>query len=104
MTADSTMTGHGGAARAEGSTTRVHVRGRAAWVLAVAATVLPGFAAIAQPATAAPATSDAGYHIYAHGFMSNGIVGFNASDTGQPTQIPGRAPTGVPNWPARSVA
>ncbi len=93
------MTGHGGAARAEGSTTRVRVRGRAGWVLAVAATVLPGFAAIAQPATAAPAASDAGYHIYAPGFMSDGIVGFNASDTGQPTPIPGRAPTGVPNWP-----
>ncbi|MEU6563412.1 lactonase family protein [Nocardia nova] len=97
MTTDSTMTGHGEPARAAGSTARIRVRTGLA--LALAAAVLPGLAAAARPAAAAPAASDAGYHIYAHGFMSDGIAGFDASDTGQPAPIPGRTPTGFPNWP-----
>ncbi|MFF3574431.1 hypothetical protein [Nocardia jiangxiensis] len=64
-----------------------------------AATVLPGFTVAAQPAQAAPTASGSGYHIYAHGMLSDGVVGFNASDIGQPTPIAGRAPTGVPDWP-----
>ncbi|MCP2294511.1 6-phosphogluconolactonase [Nocardia amikacinitolerans] len=84
MTSDSTSTG--------GSGTR---RARAGWVLALAATVLPGFTA-----TATSATADAdGYHIYAHGFLSNGIVGYNASDTDQPTPIQGKPMPGALNWP-----
>ncbi|MFC8381317.1 lactonase family protein [Nocardia sp. NPDC057272] len=84
MTSDSTSTGGSGIRRA-----------RAGWVLALAATVLPGFTATAQPAAA----DSAGYHIYAHGFLSDGIVGYNASDSGQPTPIAGRATPGSLNWP-----
>ncbi|MGM7648421.1 lactonase family protein [Nocardia sp. JW2] len=84
MTSDSTSTG--------GSGTR---RARAGWVLALAATVLPGFTATVTPAVADPG----GYHIYAHGFLSDGVAGYNVTDTGRPTPIPGRVPTGLPNWP-----
>ncbi|MFI6572317.1 lactonase family protein [Nocardia fluminea] len=84
MTSDSTSTG--------GSGTR---RARAGWVLALAATVLPGFTVTAQPAAA----DSVGYHIYAHGFLSDGIAGYNASDSGQPTPIAGRATPGSLNWP-----
>ncbi|MFI8975433.1 lactonase family protein [Nocardia asteroides] len=70
-------------------------RRRAGWILALAAAVLPGFVA-AQPAAA---EQDSGYFLYAHGFLSNGIVGYHASDTGQPVPVPGRAESGVPNWP-----
>ncbi|MFI7529298.1 lactonase family protein [Nocardia salmonicida] len=84
MTSDSMSTGGSGIRRA-----------RAGWVLALAATVLPGFTATAQPAAA----DSAGYHIYAHGFLSDGIAGYNASDTGQPTPIASRAPSGMLNWP-----
>ncbi len=64
-------------------------------VLAVAATILPGFTAAAQPAVADASE----YRIYMHGFMSDGVVGYNASDAGPPTPI-GRTPTGPPpNWP-----
>ncbi|WP_084476251.1 lactonase family protein [Nocardia ignorata] len=84
MTSDSTSTG--------GSGTR---RARAGWVLALAATVLPGFTATATPAAA----DSSGYHIYAHGFLSNGIAGFNASDTGQPTPVAGKPMPGALNWP-----
>ncbi len=66
---------------------------RAAWALALAATVLPGF--LAHPAAA----DSAGYHIYAHGFLSDGIAGYHAADTGQPTPIGARVPSGVLNWP-----
>ncbi|GEM31278.1 hypothetical protein NN3_22850 [Nocardia neocaledoniensis NBRC 108232] len=69
-------------------------RRRAGWAITVAAAVLPGFA-VATPAVA----DDTGYFIYAHGFLSNGIVGYSASDTGQPVPVPGRAESGVPNWP-----
>ncbi|MEV6218093.1 beta-propeller fold lactonase family protein [Nocardia sp. NPDC051833] len=82
MTSDSTSTG--------GSGTR-----RAAWALALAATVLPGFTATAHPASA----DTAGYHIYAHGFLSDGIAGYHASDTGQPAPIGARVPSGAFNWP-----
>ncbi|MGA4792109.1 lactonase family protein [Nocardia sp. AB354] len=97
MTTDSTVTGHEGM-RVVGANTGTVRTGRTGWGMAIAATVVLGFAAAAQPAVAAPAASDAGYHIYAHGFMSDGIVGFSASDTGQPIPIPGRAATGMPNW------
>lgn len=84
MTSDSPSTGG----------VRTH-RARAGWVLALAAVVLPGFTAAAQPAAAV----SSGYHIYAHGFLSNGIAGYNASDTGQPAPIAARVPSGVLNWP-----
>ncbi|MFG3618692.1 lactonase family protein [Nocardia sp. NPDC047654] len=84
MTSDSMSKG--------GSGTR---RARAGWVLALAATVLPGFTATAQPAAADPG----GYHIYAHGFLGNGIAGYNASDTVQPTPIQGKPMPGALNWP-----
>ncbi|MFF0492406.1 lactonase family protein [Nocardia sp. NPDC004068] len=74
---------------------RKHRHARAGWALIAAAAVLPGFLAAAQPAAAdAP-----GYHIYAHGYLSDGVVGFNATDTGQPVRVAGRAPTGQPDWP-----
>lgn len=63
-------------------------------MLALAAAVLPGFAVV-TPAAA----DDAGYFLYAHGFLSNGIAGYSATDTGQPVPVPGRAESGVPNWP-----
>lgn len=75
-----------------GSGTR---RTRAGLALALAAVVLPAFTATAQPAAA----DSAGYHIYAHGFLSDGVAGYNVTDTGQPNPIPGRVPSGVPNWP-----
>ncbi|MGW5570323.1 lactonase family protein [Nocardia thailandica] len=84
MTSDSTSTG--------GSGTR---RARAGWILAVAATVLPGLTATAQPAAA----TAAGYHIYAHGFLSDGVAGYSASDTDQPTPIRGTPTPGALNWP-----
>jgi 6-phosphogluconolactonase len=65
------------------------------WALIAAAAVLPGFVAAAPPAAAATP----GYHIYAHGYLSDGVIGFNATDTGRPVPIAGRAPTGQPNWP-----
>ncbi|GEM29637.1 hypothetical protein NN3_06440 [Nocardia neocaledoniensis NBRC 108232] len=68
---------------------------RAGMVLALAAIALPGFTATAQPAAADPA----GYHLYAHGFLSGGIAGYHASDTDQPTPIPGRPMPGALNWP-----
>ncbi len=64
-------------------------------MLALAAVALPGFTATAQPAAA----DNLGYHIYAHGFLSDGIAGYNASDTGQPSPIAGRVPSGMLNWP-----
>ncbi|RMI28847.1 lactonase family protein [Nocardia stercoris] len=48
-----------------------------------------------QPASADPI----GYYIYAHGYLSDGIAGYAAADTGQPTPIAGRPATGMPNWP-----
>ncbi|KAF0846660.1 6-phosphogluconolactonase [Nocardia caishijiensis] len=68
---------------------------RAGWVLVLAATALPGLTVAAQPASADPT----GYHIYAHGFLSNGIVGYNASDTDRPTSIQGKPMPGALNWP-----
>lgn len=94
MTSDSTTTDGSGVRRTT-SDRRNHRHARAGWALAAAAAVLPGFMAVAQPAAAdAP-----GYHIYAHGYLSDGVVGFNATDAGQPVPIAGRAPTGQPNWP-----
>ncbi|WP_253809949.1 lactonase family protein [Nocardia amikacinitolerans] len=83
MTSDSTSTG-----------------GRGAWrkrmlASALAAIVLPGFSAAAQLAAA----DTVGYHLYVHGFLSNGIVGYNASDTAAPTPIAGRPTPGALNWP-----
>ncbi|MET9216171.1 MULTISPECIES: lactonase family protein [unclassified Nocardia] len=81
MTSDSTSTGGSG-------------RRRAAWALALAATVLSGVTAVG------PASADSsGYHIYAHGFLSDGIAGYNAADTGQPTPIGAKVPSGILNWP-----
>ncbi|MFD6268364.1 lactonase family protein [Nocardia asteroides] len=70
-------------------------RARAGWALVLAATVLPGVTAIVQPAVADPG----GYHLYAHGFLSDGIAGYNASDTSQPTPIHGKPTPGALNWP-----
>ncbi|MFI8975343.1 lactonase family protein [Nocardia asteroides] len=84
MTSDSTSTG--------GSGTR---RVRAGVLLALTAIALPGFTATAPSAAA----DTADYHIYAHGFLSNGIAGYNASDTDQPTPIPGKPTPGALNWP-----
>ncbi|TSD94080.1 lactonase family protein [Skermania sp. ID1734] len=66
----------------------------ARWLIAVAAAVLPGLMA-AEPAAA----DTAHYRIYVHGYLSDGIAGYNASDTGNPTAIAGRASSGLPNWP-----
>ncbi|MEV0075292.1 beta-propeller fold lactonase family protein [Nocardia neocaledoniensis] len=84
MTSDSTSTGGSGKRRV-----------RAGLALALAAVVLPGFTATAQPALA----DTAGYHLYAHGFLSNGIAGYTASDTAAPTPIPGKPMPGALNWP-----
>ncbi|TQM32548.1 6-phosphogluconolactonase [Nocardia bhagyanarayanae] len=62
--------------------------------MALAAAMLPGLAVVPHAAA-----EDAGYFIYAHGFLSNGIAGYRASDTGAPAPISGSADTGVPNWP-----
>ncbi|MEU6561481.1 lactonase family protein [Nocardia nova] len=94
MTSDSTTTDGSGVPRTTISARRNHRHARAGWVLAAAAAVLPGFMAVTPAAADAP-----GYHIYAHGYLSDGIVGFNATDTGAAVPIAGRAPTGQPNWP-----
>ncbi|MCX4095571.1 lactonase family protein [Nocardia sp. alder85J] len=93
MTSDSTTTDVSDVRPAGRSGRRT--RRRAGWTMAVAAAVLPGFAAGAQSAAADPA----GYYLYAHGYLSDGVTGFAATDTGQPTPIAGRPATGMPNWP-----
>ncbi|WP_084823775.1 lactonase family protein [Nocardia beijingensis] len=83
MTFDSTSTGGRGVWR------------RRVLIPALAAIVLPGFTATAPPAAA----DTAGYHLYAHGFLSAGLAGYNATDSGQPTPIAGRPTPGALNWP-----
>ncbi|MGV9674106.1 lactonase family protein [Nocardia sp. NPDC003482] len=58
-------------------------------------------AVVASPVlAAAPATADApGYHLYVHGFLSDGLIGFHATDTAMPVPIPGAARSGIAAWP-----
>jgi 6-phosphogluconolactonase len=39
-----------------------------------------------------------GYHLCAHGFLSDGVAGYNATDTAPPQAIPG-VPSGLAGWP-----
>ncbi len=67
----------------------------------MAAIVLPGMVVLPLPAEAfadAPAATSPAYHLYAHGFLSDGLAGYNATDSAPPQPIAG-APSGIASWP-----
>lgn len=67
----------------------------------MASVVLPGMVVLPLPAAAyadSPAAGTPGYHLYAHGFLSDGVAGYNATDTAPPQAIPG-VPSGLASWP-----
>lgn len=39
------------------------------------------------------------YHVYAHGFMSDALVGYSSTDSGSPQRIPMSATSGLASWP-----
>lgn len=103
MTSGSKTTGESAPATetAADSKCRVTERRRARWAAAMGSILLPGMMVLPLPAEAfadAPAPSSPGYHLYAHGFLSDGVVGYNATDTAAPQPIPG-VPSGVASWP-----
>ncbi|WP_216892651.1 lactonase family protein [Nocardia alni] len=71
------------------------------WVAALATIVLPGMVVLPMPAAAladSPTVSSPAYHLYAHGFLSDGLAGYNATDTAPPQPIP-EALSGMASWP-----